>query len=716
MYMPRITVTTNRRHQKNVKSSEKYLYIIIMSFSFGKINTQSKKSILKVKVTDQFVLAEFTQSDTQPKVSILVDQFYTTEQLSSIELFLKAAGLRNYRIMLAANSKEISPSYVKDTLKEPIVKFYSNNRSAYETVIEKDDIILAAGASVYAVTGTDNIYTTDMHDIMFSPSKIAVNGHWVYVIDSFSDIFAAGFRSGPVDSYKTKIVQFRLKDILSIGKIAPPTKTRVRKIKISNEEFPAWVEEILSKKYTHMAADTETSGFDFMWDRVGDITMSFDGYTGYHVYFSEDKIELLNKLFLNHKLIGANFKFDAKMLWGAGLSKDIVWQEDVIKLGHTLNETRRNSLKTLSYLYTANGGYDKPLDEYKEKVKVESYIDDIPDDLRISYAIMDAIQTYNIWKKITKHMQKIDEKYPNERYPQHTLQSYYRNIRMPIDNMYAHLEYEGVYINKDENELGRQEIIQAQHDMQIQLYDLLGLKVPLDMKGNFNHKASHIFDSPTELGRHLQTLQWEDLGITKNGVLATGDYQLERWAKTHKAAKVLQRYRSSKTILNAFIGNKEETKGWSQYFHHHKDGSIRMHPTFNTMGADTGRSKCRNPNMQNPPAHGEFASNATRMICTKDDEKYYMVTVDYSALQLRLATIDSGDKTLRKVFSSEDADMHSLTGWNIIRNRKFDVEIIEVEEDGQKLSLLAGQLVSVIRDGLKQEVFAGDLLETDKLV
>ncbi len=339
------------------------------NYSFGKINTQSKKNILKVKVTDQFILEEYFESSSQPLVNILLDQFYTSEQLNSIGLFLKASGLRNYRLMLSTNSREISPYYVKEILKEPIIKFYANNQSDFKNVLEKDSIVVATGASIYSMTETDNIYTNDMYDIVFSPSKIAVDGYWVYVIDSFSDIFAQGYRSGPIDSYKTKIVQFRLKDILHQGKIPGPVKTRMKQVMVSNEDFPEWVREMLSKNYSHMAADTETSGFDFMWNRVGDITFSFDGYTGYHVFFSEDKIPLLNELFLNHTIIGANFKFDAKMLWGAGLSEEITWGEDVIKLGHTLNETRRNSLKTLSYLYTPNGGYDKDLDRYKDRVK-----------------------------------------------------------------------------------------------------------------------------------------------------------------------------------------------------------------------------------------------------------------------------------------------------------------------------------------------------------
>ena len=43
--------------------------------------------------------------------------------------------------------------------------------------------------------------------------------------------------------------------------------------------------------------------------------------------------------------------------------------EDIIQMGHTLDETRSNSLKALAFLYTEFGGYEHPLDEYKKKMK-----------------------------------------------------------------------------------------------------------------------------------------------------------------------------------------------------------------------------------------------------------------------------------------------------------------------------------------------------------
>ena len=89
-----------------------------------------------------------------------------------------------------------------------------------------------------------------------------------------------------------------------------------------------------------------------------------------------------------------------------------------------------------------------------------------------------------------------------------------------------------------------------------------------------------------------------------------------------------------------------------------------------------------------------------------------MVTVDYSSLQMRLATIDSKDPHLTEVFNRENADVHSLTGWLVFAKEKtFDVMTVEVEQDGKTYTFLGGQQVMTQRG----YVLARDLQEDDEL-
>ena len=139
-----------------------------------------------------------------------------------------------------------------------------------------------------------------------------------------------------------------------------------------------------------------------------------------------------------------------------------------------------------------------------------------------------------------------------------------------------------------------------------------------------------------------------------------------------------------------------------------------MHPNYMAMGTESGRTRCKNPNMQNVPTRGKFTKEIKACLCTPNDDEYYMVTIDYSSLQMRLATVDSGDETLTRIFSSKDSDVHSQTGYNVFAsNKEIDIEIITVEdENGNVHEFLGGEQVETKRG----EVFARDLREDDEII
>jgi DNA polymerase I-like protein with 3'-5' exonuclease and polymerase domains len=132
------------------------------------------------------------------------------------------------------------------------------------------------------------------------------------------------------------------------------------------------------------------------------------------------------------------------------------------------------------------------------------------------------------------------------------------------------------------------------------------------------------------------------------------------------------------------------------------------------MGADTGRQKCREPNMQNPPARGYFAKEVVECITTPDPKTSSLLTLDYSSLQMRLATIDSEDPELFPLYLKErDADIHSKTGYGIfVQNRAFDLNVVEVEQAGRTYKFLEDQLVKTNRGEIK----AKELQEDDELL
>lgn len=378
--------------------------------------------------------------------------------------------------------------------------------------------------------------------------------------------------------------------------------------------------------------------------------------------------------------------------------------EDVFLLAHTLDETRSNSLKAMAFFYSEYGGYERPLDVYKKKVNVESYLD-IPEDILREYAIMDAIVTHRVFTNMYKHLLLLDAKYPNEKYPENSIEKYYHYRRIPAANMYAKMEYRGVYVNKKKLDALREQMEDYIKGLGKKLSEAFGVSE------NFN------WGSSDKVGELLQSRGWEDYGRTESGKYLVSKPQFDRWKKNHPEAITLREYGSATTLIDSFVGDREGTKGWSQYLIHHDEDPEdvwRMHPDYSPLGTESGRTRCSKPNMQNVPTRGKFTKEIKQCLCTPNDDEYYMVTVDYSSLQMRLAAIDCQDPNLTKALSSPDADVHSMTAYlTFSQDKEYDVETVIVEDENGTHTFLGGQKVITKNRG---EVFARDLQEDDELL
>lgn len=696
-----------------------YFYIRCMAFTFGKINVGSKKHVVNLKTVDKIVLDDnsLAYASYEQPVVVLADQYYNEYQVKAIKNFLEANRITRYKIITALNCI-ISKDQIKDDQKSGIIDFYRNNSSDFWGEIPDNALIITVGASLYALTQSDDVYPDYTHQRIFGVSHFWVStsirdlkninkknhrGNWVFPIESFVDLFAYGFSSPPVDSFKTKLAQFQFKTILRKKAFLPPRYPKIDKRFIyTREAFLEFYEENKHRENDIMAWDLETSGFNFRTDEIGCISISFDGRVGYYIRWSAVDTELLGKLLEKNIQLGANLKFDVKFLWANGVKAARI-DEDVIVIGHILDETRSNSLKTLAYFYSEFGGYDWELDEYKRKTKIDNYLD-IPEEILQEYALMDSIVTWRIYARIYKHMQVLDKKYPNEKGYDHNHESYYRNMRIPSANMYADIEYFGTPVNMDKLDFARTKAQGKIEELREKLVTSFGVSPLFD------------FNSPTKLGRLLQEQGWEDMGRAKAGHYKCGDDQLARWAEHHPEAKLIQEYRTVNVFLKTFIGEKGGGTGWEDAVQYHEeDGSYRLHAQYYPMGTESGRTRCRAPNLMNIPARGELSKDIKASIATPDDDKYYIVSIDYAALQMRLAAADGQDKGLMELFKSKrDADVHTRTSYNVfVRGKKFNIDEIEIEQDGKVYNFLGGQQVMTSNRG---RVFARDINEEDTLL
>ena len=716
-------------------------------FAFGNINIKEKKT--KENKFTKFLISDpnsllIDKSNTRASYSFvpvvlsdMVHDAHNKEMLVAIDKFLTSSGLPRYILVSCLNCRfankdevvlEESESYPNDdTLFKKLdggkIKFFKNHKSNFEDYLKEGTPVIATGASLYSLLMEDDIFTSYTYQAIFGKTWFTFskdltdkNQISVFPIDSFEQLFQLG-TDKPIDSFKTKRAKFQCKKVATIGGNPLPKFPKLNKIFVSSaEEFDSLFYDVVKdKKDEILAWDLETSGLSFMKDRIGCITLSFDGLTGWYIPWRYVDKEKLNEVMGNNRLLSANGKFDCKFLWKNGVPNARI-DEDVITLGHTLDETRSNSLKTLAFFYSEFGGYERELDEYKEKMGRNINYLDIPENILREYAVMDAIVTKRIFDNMLKHLRELDVNYPNKAYPSDTLEVYYRQRRIPAENLYAGIEYRGVYVNKDKLDALRVKMTDYLNNLKKEICNELG--VPED----FN------LSSATELGKLLKKLKWENLGVSKTGEYLTGDYQLERWAKNHPVAAKLQNMRSVATLINGFVGdngessimdkflgevNDEGTKGWSQYLvYHEEDGTYRMHPDYFPMGTDSGRTRCAKPNMQNVPTHGMFTSDIKKCLCTPNDEEYYMVTIDYSSLQMRLAAMDYvKDDLLKQTFRHPDADVHSATAWaTFMKGKPQNITEITLRNSEETLNYLGGEKIMTTNRG---EIIASELEETD---
>ncbi len=104
-----------------------------------------------------------------------------------------------------------------------------------------------------------------------------------------------------------------------------------------------------------------------------------------------------------------------------------------------------------------------------------------------------------------------------------------------------------------------------------------------------------------------------------------------------------------------------------------RDG--RIHTTYNQALTVTGRLSSSNPNLQNIPIRSEEGNKIRSAFCAMDKENSFILSADYSQIELRLLAHVSGDKHLIHAFTSGE-DVHAMTAAKV-----FGVELKDVTKE-----------------------------------
>ncbi|HQO57304.1 MAG TPA: DNA polymerase I [Candidatus Omnitrophota bacterium] len=233
----------------------------------------------------------------------------------------------------------------------------------------------------------------------------------------------------------------------------------------------------------------------------------------------------------------------------------------------------------------------------------------------------------------------------------HNLVKLCSDIEIPLSKVLWAMEEEGVKVDVDHLKKLSGECDQRITALHQELFALAGEEFNLN--------------SPKQLSHILFTrLKLPALKRTKTGY-STNEEVLTRLALHHPLPALILEYRQLAKLKSTYIDALPKLVD---------SRTRRIHATFNQTGTETGRLSSHNPNLQNIPVRTELGREI-RKAFIPSQEGHWIVSADYSQIELRVLAHLSQDDNLLKAFR-QDQDIHTYTAGLI-----FDVPEPEVSSD-----------------------------------
>ena len=331
-----------------------------------------------------------------------------------------------------------------------------------------------------------------------------------------------------------------------------------------------------------------------------------------------------------------NAKFDLHVLKRHDMPlKNIIF--DTMLASYIKDSSRKHGLKQQASDYL-----DYIMVEYEQLLKNSSAsltIETVPIEDAASYACDDAFATL----LLTKYWQKnLDEKELDLLY----------DIEVPTALVLAQMEENGASIDINCLNGIEKEIQERLDEVESKIYEQVGEK--------FN------INSPKQVGDMLfGKLNLKAKGMKSKTGYSTSAKVLETLAEEHQIAKDILEQRHLAKLKSTYVDTLPELRSPA-------DG--RIHTTFNQTVTTTGRLSSSNPNLQNIPARTALG-NRIRGAFVAENPENYILSADYSQIELRLLAHISRDDNLIEAFCN-DEDIHSSTAAKI-----FDVPVEQVTKD-----------------------------------
>lgn len=219
-----------------------------------------------------------------------------------------------------------------------------------------------------------------------------------------------------------------------------------------------------------------------------------------------------------------------------------------------------------------------------------------------------------------------------------TLQKLFTEIEMPLIQILARMELNGIELDTERLRIVGEEIQKA--------ITVLDEKIKKEVGFDIN------LNSSIQVGNFLAEKAGVPLSKTKTGRYATNEAEISKFAEQFPIVADLLNYREltklRSTYVESLIDKVDEKK--------------RVHTTYNQVAVSTGRLSSSNPNLQNIPVSSQFGQKIKS--CFVAGKGNIFLSFDYSQQELRILAHLTGEEKLIDAFTN-NRDVHKITASQI---------------------------------------------------
>ena len=354
--------------------------------------------------------------------------------------------------------------------------------------------------------------------------------------------------------------------------------------------------------------------------------------------FSIENIQDFKDIFEDKNILKCSYKQKEEfiILWNKGIeAKNLMF--DIAIAGYILN----SNINKYTIEYLANEYINFDIAEYLsnteetgvEQITLFDNAEEPKEDKTYIYAYA-IYKLYNVLTQKMKEAGSID---------------LFNKIEMPLTEVLASMQYEGIYIDK-------QELLDFGKELQEKI-DILTQEIYELTSEEFN------INSTKQLGEILfEKLKLTAKKKTKTGYSTDVDV-LEKIKYEHPVIEKILEYRQLQKLNSTYV------EGLIPYI----DETGRIHSKFHQTVTTTGRISSTDPNLQNIPTRMELGRKLRKVF--KPEQGYIFVDADYSQIELRVLAHISEDKNMIEAFCNNE-DIHAQAA-----SKVFNIPLEEVTKE-----------------------------------